>query len=52
VFTELVERFGVRGVEFREMYGTDEDCFAGLGPVRGLIFLFKWSQPKEPRECL
>ncbi|KAH3683159.1 hypothetical protein WICPIJ_005856 [Wickerhamomyces pijperi] len=43
VFTELVERFGVEGVEFEELYTFDEDTLRSLQPLYGVIFLFKYT---------
>jgi len=42
VFTALVEAFGASGAEFAELYALDDEEFARLGHVYGLIFLFKW----------
>lgn len=51
VFTELISKFGVEGLQFQELYEMEAKSLAHLEPVFGLIFLFKWksSQQEAPR---
>ncbi|XP_034834551.1 ubiquitin carboxyl-terminal hydrolase isozyme L5 [Maniola hyperantus] len=47
VFTELIKKFGAKGVQVEEMWTIDEGIFENLRPVHGLIFLFKYLQHEE-----
>lgn len=49
MFTEVIENFGVQGVQVEELWDLEPAGFEQLHPVYGLIFLFKW---KTVRACL
>ncbi|KAJ2954539.1 hypothetical protein O0L34_g2824 [Tuta absoluta] len=48
VFTQLIRKFGAKGVQVEELWALDDSIFENLRPVHGLIFLFKFLQSEEP----
>lgn len=48
VFTALIKDFGVEGVQVEEIFSLDDDSFADIEPVHGLIFLFKYVEDESP----
>lgn len=51
VFSELIEMYGTRGVEVREVL-TLEDEGILTDVIYGFIFLFKWSPEKDSRSVI
>jgi ubiquitin carboxyl-terminal hydrolase L5 len=52
VFTELIEKIGVKGVQVEELWALEKDALEALKPVYGLIFLFKYVREEEKRTVL
>lgn len=53
VFTELLERIGVRGVSVEEVYSLDDaEHLHQLGDIYGFIFLFRFTKNTEQRTAL
>lgn len=48
VFTQLIRKFGARGVQVEELWTIEDSIFENLRPVHGLIFLFKHLQHEDP----
>ncbi|XP_026317683.1 ubiquitin carboxyl-terminal hydrolase isozyme L5 [Hyposmocoma kahamanoa] len=48
VFTQLIKKFGAKGVQVEELWTIEDSIFENLRPVHGLIFLFKYLQHEEP----
>ena len=52
VFTEMIEKFGVEGVQVRDIYALDDLSYLKtLGEIYGFVFLFKYDSSiidKEP----
>ena len=51
VFTELIEKFGVKGVSVEEIYSLDPDV-QKLGLSYGFVFLFKYKNESDSRTIL
>lgn len=47
VFTELIETFGVQGVQVEELWEPSVEALQSHAPVYGVIFLFKWGGESE-----
>ncbi len=52
VFTELVRKIGVKGVQFEELFVLDDETMNQIKPIHGLIFLFKWVSNPEKRDTI
>lgn len=47
VFTELIERIGVKNISVEELLDLEPASLQQYGRVYGLIFLFKWNSTRE-----
>jgi len=52
VFTELIRKIGVKGVQVEELMTLEDEELDKIKPIHGLIFLFKWQQDPEKRQTL
>lgn len=50
VFTYLIEKLGVKDVQFAELLSLDADDVRALGDVYGVIFLFKYPTGERPTD--
>jgi len=51
VFTEMLEKIGVKGVELDELYSLEDDALQKFHKVYGLIFLFKWVGEEQKKHA-
>ncbi|XP_072931180.1 ubiquitin carboxyl-terminal hydrolase isozyme L5 isoform X2 [Epargyreus clarus] len=49
VFSALVKKLGVIGIQVEELWSMDDEVLNKLKPVHGLIFLFKFLHDGEPQ---
>lgn len=49
VFTELIEKLGVTGAEFEELLSVDSESLRQIGPLYGVIFLFKYRRSESSK---
>lgn len=47
VFTELISKMGVKGVQVQDIWNIDPYSLKRLSPVYGLVFLFKWEASRQ-----
>lgn len=50
VFTYLIEKLGVKDVQFAELLTLDADDLRALGDIYGVIFLFKYPTGEKPTD--
>ena len=50
MFTYLIEKLGVKGVEFEELTSLDATALQALGTLYGVIFLFKYPTGEKPSD--
>jgi hypothetical protein len=50
VFTYLIEKLGVKGVQFDELIALDPAELRQLGDIYGVIFLFKYPTGEKPSD--
>ncbi|KAL9615159.1 MAG: hypothetical protein Q9167_000365 [Letrouitia subvulpina] len=50
VFTDLIDKLGVKNVQFEELIALDSDFLKQHSPVYGVIFLFKYPTSEPPSD--